>query len=257
MKRTEMTAYIAGENSTGVAVIICPGGSYCYLGMNGEGHRVAKWLQENGISAFVLRYRVGMYGNRYPAMIQDLQRAIQIVREDYADRGVVPEKVGVMGFSAGGHLAGTAATYFETDYLESAGIQTRVSLRPAFVAMIYPVVSMTDSIVHKKSRRNLLGRHYTEDLRHRMSLEQNVRQDMPPVFLIHCRRDRTVDCRNAICYQQALTAKQVPCAFTLYDEKGHGFGINCKHIEKHATAWTEIFIPWLQEILADTFVQAK
>lgn len=246
MKQSEMTVFAAENNSTGASVIICPGGSYRYLGINIEGYKVAEWFQENGISAFVLRYRTGMRRNRHPAMIQDLQRAIQLVKENHVEYGIDTCKVGVVGFSAGGHLAGTAATYYDINFMEELGISTNVSLRPAFVAMIYPVVSMTDSIGHKKSRRNLLGNAYTYELKRMMSLEQNVHQGIPPVFMIQCTGDRTVDYRNALYYKEALKNKGVEHNFTLYDEPGHGFGINPE--SNKASSWINHFIPWLQKI---------
>jgi len=246
MKQAEMLTFIAENNHDGVAVIICPGGSYRYLGIKTEGLKVAKWFQDNGISAFVLRYRVGIRNNRHPAMIQDLQQGIQLVKDNYSIYCIDTCKVGVIGFSAGGHLAGTAATYYDFNFREEFGIQANVSLRPDFVAMIYPVVSMTDSFTHKKSRRNLLGRSYSPELRHKMSLELNVHAQMPPVFMIHCKKDKTVDYRNAVNYHLALVNKGVRCDFTLYDEKGHGFGINPD--SKKASSWINNFLPWLRDI---------
>jgi len=250
MAYSEITAYLADNNPSGTAVIICPGGSYCYLGMKNEGEKVAEWLQKNGVSAFVLRYRVGMYGNRHPAMIQDLQRAIQMIKEDYSLYGIDTTKIGIMGFSAGGHLAGMAATYFKKNYMESLGIVPRVSLRPNFVVMIYPVVSMLDSIVHRRSRANLLGRRYTAEKQMQMSLELNVHEEMPPVFLMHCRYDKTVDYRNALNFQKALKEKGVPNHFKLYEESGHGFGIHVKDPDKKAPTWIDDLIPWLKDIRA-------
>jgi acetyl esterase/lipase len=247
-KRSELTLYLPDRaHNTGVAVIICPGGSYCYLGMKGEGHQIAQYLQSRGIAACVLRYRVGLHGNRHPAMVQDVQRAIQLVREQAQAWGIDPDKVGVMGFSAGGHLAGTAATYFDVNFMEPLRVVPAVSLKPAFVAMIYPVVSMTDeAIVHKRSRRNLLGRkHRTPEAEHRLSLEHQVREDMPPVFLLHCTGDKTVDCRNSIRLHQGLTEKNVPHRFLLLEEKGrggHGFGIRPNG---KATGWIDTFLQWL------------
>lgn len=246
MKQSELTAYIANDNLSGSAVIICPGGSYCYLGIRNEGYKVAEWFQKKGISAFVLRYRTGSKNNRHPAMIQDLQRAIQLVKENHADYGIDPNRVGVVGFSAGGHLAGTAATYYHINFMEELDIKPDVSLRPDFVAMIYPVVSMTDSIGHKKSRRNLLGKAYTPELKKMMSLEQNTHPGIPPVFMIHCTEDQTVDYRNALYYKEALKKTGVRCDFTLYDEKGHGFGIDPK--SDKAPSWINQFLPWLRDI---------
>jgi len=246
MKQVRLTPFIAENNSTGIAVIICPGGSYRYLGTKIEGSRVAEWLQKNDISSFVLHYRTGSSKNRHPVMIQDLQRAIQVVRENHATYRIDAEKVGVMGFSAGGHLAGIAAIYHQTNFMEELGIAPTVSLRPDFVAMIYPVVSMTDSIAHKKSRRNLLGTRYTTEMRHMMSLELNVHNDMSPVFMIHCTKDKTVDYRNALYYYEALTQQGIPCDFTLYEESGHGFGINSN--SANAPSWINRFIPWLYQV---------
>lgn len=248
MLYSEITAYIAQKKTSGTAVIICPGGSYRYLGMNVEGEKIAKWLQDNGISAFVLRYRVGRYNNHHPAMIQDLQRAIQLVKENHLMYNIDSTKVGVMGFSAGGHLAGTAATYYHKNYMETLGVTPSVSLRPDFAVMIYPVVSMMDSIAHNKSRANLLGRRCTAENKKKMSLELNVHSDMPPVFLMHCRYDKTVDYRNAFYYQKALKEKDVPCNFLLYDEKGHGFGMNPESRSRKAPAWINQLIPWLKDM---------
>ena len=243
MKKVGMIAFIAENNTDGLAVIICPGGSYRYLAIKDEGIKVAEWLQKNDITSFVLRYRTNNRNNRHPAMIQDLQRAIQLVKENHETYQIDPCKVGVMGFSAGGHLAGTAATYYQTNFMEELGIESKTSLRPAFVAMIYPVVSMTDSLAHKRSRRNLLGKRYSPELQHMMSLEQNVHEGMSPVFMLHCKKDKTVDYRNALYYNDALIRKGIPCAFTLYDDCGHGFGINPD--SRNAPSWIDNFLPWL------------
>jgi acetyl esterase/lipase len=246
-KRSELTIYLPEkEKNTGISVIICPGGSYCYLGIRKEGHKVAKFLQSQGIAAFVLQYRVRMYGNHHPAMIQDLQRAIQCVKEQCNDFQLDSAKVGVMGFSAGGHLAGTAAAYFDTNFMQPLGIVPQVSLKPAFVAMIYPVITMQqDSIVHKRSRWNLLGFHPTEEIKNYMSLEQHVRENMPPVFLLQCKGDKTVDYRNSVSYDEALSEKNVSHKYLLYDEKGHGFGINPNG---KTTGWENEFVLWVKKL---------
>ena len=245
MKKAEMVAFIAEDNTSGLSVIICPGGSYRFLAKKKEGTRVAVWLQKKGITAFVLRYRVGLQ-NKYPAMVQDLQRSIQLVKESHSTFGIDTCKLGVMGFSAGGHLAGTAATYFQTNFMEDLGIETNVSLKPNFVAMIYPVVSMTEDFAHKRSKRNLLGKHYSLETLNKLSLEKNVHSDMPPVFMVHCTKDKTVDYRNAQYYNDELIRNDVPCEFITFNEKGHGFGINPN--STHAPSWINSFIPWLQNI---------
>lgn len=248
-KRSELTVYLPDPaKNTGVAVILCPGGSYCYLGIHREGHRVAKWLQEKGVAAFVLRYRVGMFGNHYPAMIQDLQRSIQWVREHREEYRIDPGKVGVMGFSAGGHLAGTAGIYYTENFMASLGIQPEVSLRPDFIAMIYPVVTMEEPLVHLKSRRNLLGKHYTPELADKMSLEKNVHAGMPPVFLVHCYDDRTVDVRNSEVLAENMKEKGVGYRAFFYRRGNHGFGISPKR-KADVGEWPECFEKWLQEIM--------
>lgn len=223
-------------DSSGISVIICPGGSYFWLSMKNEGSSVAKYLNKKGIAAFVLHYRTAMRGNHYPAMIEDLERAMQIVKENSQKYGINPEKVGVMGFSAGGHLAGTAAVY------------SKAPLKPYFAAMIYPVVSMEDSICHRQSRRNLLGKNYPDELKQRMSLEKNVHSDMPPVFLLHCTGDKTVNYRNSVVFDKALTANNVKHEFLLIDEDGHGghgFGIQPNG---KATGWIDEFLKWIKSI---------
>jgi len=253
-KRSELTIYLPEkEKNTGISVIVCPGGSYRYLAMQHEGHEVAKYLQSRGIAAFVLRYRIGIFGNRHPAMIQDLQRAIQLVKEEYSKCDLDTSKVGVMGFSAGGHLAGTAATYFDTNFMETLDIVPNISLKPAFIAMIYPVISMQqDSIVHKRSRRNLLGYSNREkEMEDYMSLEKHVREDMPPVFLLQCKNDKTVDYRNSKYYDQALSEKGVNHKYLFFDQdsgkhKGHGFGIRSNGV---TTDWQHEFVSWLQLLI--------
>ncbi|GHT34892.1 hydrolase [Bacteroidia bacterium] len=256
-KWSELTVFLPEKPDTsGISVIICPGGSYYWLDMDNEGYAVAKYLNSKGITAFVLKYRTAMRGNHHPAMIQDLQRAMQIVKENAEKYKIDPEKVGVMGFSAGGHLAGTAAEYFDlrfaTSDLRQSQVENRISqieLKPYFAAMIYPVVTMTnEETVHKKSRKNLLGKNYSAELQKMMSLEQNVRPDMPPIFLLHCTGDKTVDYRNSVAMDKALTEKNVKHKFLLFEENGHGghgFGIQPNG---KATGWIDVFLEWLNEL---------
>ena len=250
-KYSELTVYLPDEEkNSGFSVIICPGGSYRYLGIKHEGHEVAEFLKSQGIAAFVLRYRIGIFGNRHPAMIQDMQRAIQLVKESSSEYNIDPDKVGIMGFSAGGHLAGTAATYFDTNFMESLDIVPNVSLKPAFIAMIYPVISMQqDDIVHKRSRRNLLGYfNRKKEMEDYMSLEKHVREDMPPVFLLHCKNDKTVNYQNSEYYDKALSEKGIDHKYLFFDQDsgkhiGHGFGIRPNGI---TTDWHHEFVSWLQ-----------
>jgi acetyl esterase/lipase len=258
-KWSELTVFLPEKPDTsGISVIICPGGSYIYLDMDNEGYTVAKYLNSKGITVFVLHYRTAWQGNHHPAMIQDLQRAMQIVKENAQTYKIDPEKVGVMGFSAGGHLAGISCLNYDFNDLcekknhknqnNHAKIKVQ-TMRPYFAAMIYPVITMTDeNIVHKKSRKNLLGKKYTPEMAKKMSLEQNVRQDMPPIFLLHCTGDKTVDYRNSVVFNRALTEKNVKHKFLLLDENGHGghgFGIQPNG---KATGWIDEFIDWIRLI---------
>ena len=230
----ELSVFLPEKPDTsGISVIICPGGSYYWLDMDNEGFSVANYLNKQGVAAFVLCYRTARGGNHYPAMMQDLKLAIQLVKKNSREYGINPDKIGIMGFSAGGHLVGTTAIYSET------------SVKPYFVAMIYPVVSMEDSICHKKSRRNLLGKYYSNELKKRMSLEQNVHTNMPPVFLLHCIGDRTVDYLNSVVFEKALIENNVKHKFLLLNENkrgGHGFGIRPNG---KATGWIDEFLKWV------------
>jgi acetyl esterase/lipase len=277
-KWSELTVFLPEkQNSSGVSVIICPGGSYYWLDMDNEGFSVAKYLNQHGITAFVLKYRTAKRGNHHPAMIQDLERAMRIVKANSQQYGINPDKVGVMGFSAGGHLAGKAAIYFDVrqldvrqldvrqlddrqlddrqldvrcETMDTSQIQNPKSqiLKPYFAAMIYAVVSMEDSICHKKSRKNLLGRNYSNELKDMMSLEKNVRADMPPLFLMHCIGDKTVDYRNSVVFEKALIEKNVKHKILLFDEYGkggHGFGIQPNG---KATGWIEEFLRFCRKL---------
>jgi acetyl esterase/lipase len=249
MKFSKLLINPASNNNTGIAVIICPGGSYCYLGMKTEGHMVAQWLNKHGINAFILRYRIGLWGNHHPAMIQDLQRAILWVREHADEYHVDRNKIGVMGFSAGGHLVGTASIYYSTNYMEPLIKEPKYSLRPDFTAMIYPVVTMEDSLAHYKSQYNLLGEFPSDVMIKSMSLEENVHIGMPPVFLVACKDDKTVKFHNSLNLYKSMKAKNLPCHFLLYNNGGHGFGANDKKAGKEAMHWKDEFLIWLKNII--------
>jgi len=256
-----ITPYLP-KNNNGIAIIVCPGGSYCWLDYNTEGVGVAKWLNEHGITAFVLKYRVaGVWSyvthdrllfprKQHPSMITDLQRAIQWVRENAEIYNVNPDKLGVMGFSAGGHLAMSSAIFHQTNFLSNHGISCNVSLKPNFVVPIYPVVTMSDKrIVHKRSRRGLLGewRKYNNEMRDSLSLEKNIPIDCPPVFLMNCKDDPIVKYENSELLDSALTAKGIIHKYVQYKTGGHGFGADANKTTKEAIQWREEFIKWLNQ----------
>lgn len=254
-----LTPYLP-EGDPVAAVIVCPGGSYYWHDMNSEGRMVAQWLRDNGIAAYVLRYRVAgvadhlfayrtvFRGNRHPDMICDLQRAIQLVRERYDG------PVGVMGFSAGGHLVMSAGELAGTNFLARYGIEPSVSLRPDFIAPVYPVVTLSDQrYVHKRSRRGLLGRSRVgnQALRDSLSLEKHVFSSLSPVFLVNCEDDPIVDYHNAELLDSALSRQGVPHERIRYATGGHGFGANPQKMNQETAAWQDAFLAWLKKTITE------
>lgn len=251
-KTVVMTSYLA-EGKGNAAVIVCPGGSYLWHDMGGEGKDVGEWLQRNGISAFVLRYRtagVGAFltpyryvfrGNRYPDALNDLLRAMQYVKAHSAELGIDASRVAAMGFSAGGHLVMSAAELLPREQ------------RPWFVVPVYPVVTMTEACVHRRSRRALLGdsRLRSRQLRDLLSLERHVPADCPPVFLVNCKDDPVVDCRNSELLDSALARQQVPHRYIQYQTGGHGFGASDHKGTAECRQWKEEFMAWFRRLEED------
>lgn len=265
-KSVTLVPYIPEDSShTHVAIIVCPGGSYCWHDYDVEGVRVAEWLRNQGIAAFVLKYRVqGIVpyithsraifgGHKHPDMMEDIQRSIQLVRENTSLHGIPVKHVGVMGFSAGGHLAMSAACYASTDFLVPLGIQHSVSLRPDFVAPIYPVVSMSHPDTHKRSRRALLGEwgKHRKHLRDSLSLEKHIPADCPPVFLVNCVDDPIVKSHNSELLDSALTARGINYQYIQYQTGGHGFGASETRGTAECRTWRERFIEWLKGMNLD------
>ncbi len=238
-----------GDKITRTAVIICPGGSYHHLGLYNEGYCSAKWFSENGITAFMLKYRTNEEGYHHPAMLQDIQRAIQIIRENANDFNIDEDKVGVIGYSAGGHLVAMSGEFGDTcNELEKLGINTTVSLRPDFVMPIYPVVSMQDDISHKWSRKSLLGKNPSQELKDRFSLELNVPDDMPPTYIVVAKDDNVVDYNNSLRLYDALVQKNIPdCELHLYEWGKHGFGMLNGPFMKEFQ-WNQPLKEWLIKI---------
>lgn len=250
--RVELTPYtVAGQGN--VAVMVCPGGSYFWHDIDTEGHEVARWLQNNGIAAFVLKYRAAgvpafvthyrllCRGNRYPDPQDDLLQALRYVRDHALAYGIDPDSVGAMGFSAGGHLVMSGAELFAP------------AERPAFVAPIYPVVTMTEACVHGRSRRALMGDSHTGDraLRDSLSLERHVPRDCPPVFLVNCLDDPIVDWRNSVLLDSALTAQGVPHTYLQYRTGGHGFGASETKGTAECREWKQKFLEWIKTLCHD------
>jgi acetyl esterase/lipase len=211
--------------ANGTAVIVCPGGGYHHLAMTHEGTDVARWLNGLGVAAFVLKYRLPSdetMTDRSVGPLQDAQRAIQLVRQRAADWGVDTGRVGILGFSAGGHLASTAATHFLQTTIDNSG---RVSLRPDFLILLYPVISFSDSLAHHGSRDSLLGVHADPAQILAYSNELHVTPQTPPTFIIHCEDDKTVPVMNTISFYEALVKNGVPSELHVYPRGGHGYGM--------------------------------
>lgn len=249
---TKLYCYPApADNNTGISVIVCPGGSYSHtLGIATEGYDVAEWLNSQGISAFVLKYRVGSQGYHHPAMIEDAQMAIHYVREHAKDFGIDPKKLGAMGFSAGGHLAIMTGVFANENYLSKYGIKDDISLRPAFVVPVYPVVSMRDEIAHKRSRRNLLTSKYTPEEQAKFSMELSIPRDMPTVFLVTAKDDPVVKYQNSVELDRSLSKAYVKHKFLLYETGGHGYGMDEKRAPE-AGKWKYEFVKWVKDVVRD------
>ena len=239
------------EKNTHTAVIVCPGGSYHHFGLKSEGNTTATWFAENGVTAFVLKYRTAESFYHHPAMLQDIQRAIQLVRENAADWNIDPEKVGVIGFSAGGHLVTMAGEFWQThDELSKLGIECEVSLRPDFVIPVYPVVSMQDEIAHRWSCNSLLGKgkkNQSQERKNEFSLELNVPDDMPPTYVVVCDDDPIVIPENSLRLYDALQAANIPSRLARYEWGGHGFGMKDNAFMKEFH-YNEPLKEWLVEL---------
>jgi acetyl esterase/lipase len=211
------------EKASGVAVIIIAGGSYAVIVYQGEGISTAKQFAKNGIAAFVLKYRLpddSTMQNKTIGPLQDVQQAIKLVRENASKWGVDGSKIGIIGFSAGGHLASTAATHFEEALIDNSN---KTSIRPDFQVLVYPVISMQDSLTHRDTRNNLLGRNPSKDLIDLYSNELQVTNDTPPTYITHAADDKTVDVDNSIAYFESLRHHNVEVEMHIYPKGGHGF----------------------------------
>ncbi len=221
-----LTAYLpVRQTATGAGVVICPGGGYRNVAKDHEGIQVARWLNSFGVAAFVLDYRNMGKGYPYPAPQMDVRRALRIVRSRVSDWHIKTDKIGVLGFSAGGHLAGTAGTLFNTDIGNSEDDLSDISCRPDFMVLCYPVVSMTKAFTHGGSKNNLLGTEPKAELVKQMSVELQVTKKTPPTFLMHANDDRGVLPENSIAVYTALRKAGVAAELHIYEKGGHGFGL--------------------------------
>lgn len=216
----------AADKANGTAVIICPGGGYSIVAIDHEGYKVAEKFNEMGVAAFVLKYRIPDSKKQTDpsiAPLQDAQQAILTVRSNAKKWNINPSRIGIMGFSAGGHLASTAGTHFERSLISNP---QNISLRPDFMMLIYPVISAEHSITHKGSFKNLLGANPSPEQLLLYSGEKQVSDKTPPAFLVHASDDGGVSPNNSIVFYQALLQHKIPAELHLYQNGGHGFGMD-------------------------------
>jgi acetyl esterase/lipase len=239
-----LTAYMP-RSSAGplTAVIVAPGGGYGNLAMNHEGRQTANFLNSIGIAAFVLQYRLGPTYH-HPIELGDIQRAIRLVRAEAAKWRVAPERVGVMGYSAGGHLAASASTLFDKGDAGAADPVDRLSSRPDFSILGYPVISMTEAWTHQGSKNNLLGPNAPADLARSMSLDTRVTGDTPPTFLFHTNADTAVPVENSVTYFLALRKAGVPAEMHIFKNGPHGVGL--AQDDPALSEWTRLLANWMR-----------
>jgi acetyl esterase/lipase len=227
------------------AIVICPGGGYAGLSMETEGTNEAEWFRQKGVAAFVLKYRLPVHGYRHPVPLLDAQRAIRLVRSHAADWKIDPAKVGVMGFSAGGHLAATLDTHYDTGNAKSDDPVDRQSCRPDFAVLVYPVISMKDGLTHQGSKLNLLGPNPDPALVASLSNETQVTPQTPPTFLVHAVDDSTVPIENSRLMLAALRNAGVDSDLRVYPHGGHGFGF-APNQNNAAAGWLDKAYDWLR-----------
>lgn len=241
--RAYLPQELDGVKATGAGVVICPGGGYGILAMDHEGHQLAKWFQKNGVAGFVLRYRhAPKY--RHPVPMEDAQRAIRYVRANAEKFGVDAGRVGIMGFSAGGHLSSTVATHFDGGNSEAADAVDRESCRPDFAVLCYPVVSLTAPYAHQGSGRNLFGPDVDQEKLESLSNDKHVTAETPPTFLFHTAEDKGVDAQNSIAFFLALRKAGVASEMHIYQDGPHGVGM--APADPAVFGWRDRLLDWMR-----------
>ena len=245
IKTPTLTAYLPpADKANGTAVVICPGGGYGIVAIDHEGFKVAEKFNEMGVAAFVLKYRMPDTKNQKDpsiAPLQDAQQAILTVRTNAKKWNIDPARIGIMGFSAGGHLASTAGTHFERSLINNPG---NISVRPDFMILIYPVISANIAITHSGSFKNLLGPNASGEQLNLYSNEKQVTDKTPPTYLVHASDDAGVSPNNSIVFYQALLQHKIPAELHIYQNGGHGFGM---HNPTTKDEWMERCKNWLDK----------
>lgn len=227
------------QKPNGAAMLVIPGGGYRFVSIDNEGHEIARWLAAHGVTAFILTYRLPAEGWAMPhlAPLADAQRAIRLIRHHHASYGIDPDRTGVIGFSAGGHLCASLATMFDHPAYEAVDTADALSARPALFAPIYPVISMVAGVSHGGSRTNLLGAAPDEDMVTQFSTDKQVSKATPPAFIVHSEDDGTVPVANALLLREALKTRDIKVETHLFAEGGHGYGLNAPKAK-----WDDLFL---------------
>ncbi len=242
-----LTVYLSGGTATNAAFVICPGGGYGGLASY-EGDDYAMYLNEQGISGFVLKYRLGSKGYRHPRMLEDAARAVRLVRSRAVDWDLDPKRIGIMGSSAGGHLASTLLTHFDAGKPDATDPIDRVSSRPDLGILCYPVITMKDPNAHTGSRQNLLGKNPSPELIEELSNEDHVTKQTPPCFIWHTDEDKGVKLENSFAFAAALRKAGVPFEYHVYQRGAHGLALGSKEYDPNQWhRWTADCRAWLKE----------
>jgi acetyl esterase/lipase len=234
----------APEKATGVAVLICPGGGYTALAFSHEGYAIARWLNDNGIAGIILKYRLPsdmIMKDKSIGPLQDAQEAMRTIRRNAVSWNINPKKIGVIGFSAGGHLASTLSTHYAEKVYDS---KDTTSARPDFSLLIYPVITFDASFTHAGSRRNLVGENPSEETIKHFSNELQITDKTPPAFLVHSGDDKAVPVKNSIVYYQGLQKYNIPSELHVFQKGGHGYGLSVDNGTQ--SAWPGLCISWLK-----------
>ena len=242
--KPSLTIFLPASNPTKTGVVIAPGGGYVHLAMDHEGFAVARWLNERGVAAFVLKYRLGpTYQN--PIELGDAQRAIRLVRASAEQFGITTDHVGMMGFSAGGHLTATAGTHFDGGRPGASDPIDRQGSRPDFLILAYPVITMEEPEAHQGSRQSLLGDHPSAELVRELSAEKQVTGETPPTFLFTTTDDKTVPALNSVMFYSALVRVGVPVEMHIFQHGNHGLGLAPGNAQ--LSVWPDLLIKWMRE----------
>lgn len=243
VSEAEFYVYLPKQGvNTGAAVIICPGGGYAIEAMDHEGYDMAEWLVQQGVAGIVLKYRLPNGHHQIP--LGDLQRTIRLVRQKAIEWGIKPSKIGIAGSSAGGHLASTAGTKFDLGNPDSTDPIEKISCRPDFMLLLYPVITFNEAFGHMGSRNNLIGAGNKWELVEKYSNELHVTAQTPPTFLVLADDDTAVPPRNSIEFYLALKKFNVPAEMHIFRNGGHGFGMN--KINKPVDQWPNLFAQWMK-----------